>query len=57
MIDASALAQSGLVRSGSLPVKVLGEGEIKSAVTVRARAFSAKARSKIESAGGKAETV
>ncbi|MFQ5457186.1 MAG: 50S ribosomal protein L15 [Myxococcota bacterium] len=57
VIDAIALAQSGLVRSGSLPVKVLGEGELKSAITVRARAFSASARAKIESAGGKAETV
>ena len=57
VVDATALAQSGLIRSGKLSVKILGEGEIKSALTVRARAFSAKARSKIESAGGKVETV
>jgi large subunit ribosomal protein L15 len=57
ILDATSLAQSGLVRSPDLPVKVLGQGEIKSAVTIKANAFSASARTKIESAGGKAETL
>ena len=46
----------GLVRKG-LPVKVLARGEIDRALTVRAHAFSAAARAKIERAGGRAETV
>lgn len=57
VIDAESLARSGLVRSADLPVKVLGAGEVKSSITVRANAFSASAKAKIESAGGKAETV
>ena len=39
------------------PVKVLGRGEVTKALTVRANAFSATARSKIEAAGGRAETL
>jgi large subunit ribosomal protein L15 len=57
VIDAAALARSGLVRSADLPVKVLGTGDVKASFTVRANAFSASAKAKIESAGGKAETV
>jgi len=57
VVDSVALAQSGLIRSAAVPVKVLGEGEISNAITVRAQAFSAKARTKIESAGGTVETI
>ena len=46
----------GLVRKG-LPVKVLGRGEIDRPLSVRAHAFSASARAKIERAGGRAETL
>ena len=38
-------------------IKVLGNGEIKSAVTVTADAFSKSAISKIEAAGGKAVVI
>ena len=57
VVDAEALARAGIVRSQKVPLKVLGDGEIKAAITLRAHAFSAQARSKIESAGGKAETI
>jgi large subunit ribosomal protein L15 len=40
-----------------MPIKVLGDGEIDRKVTVRAHAFSASARSKIEAAGGTAELI
>ncbi len=43
--------------SRDLPVKVLAKGELKVALTVRARAFSAAAREAIEKAGGKAEVA
>src|ERR687892_425527 len=39
------------------PVKVLGRGEISKKLTVRAHAFSASAREKIEAAGGTAEVL
>lgn len=38
-------------------VKILGNGEIKSAVTVSAHAFSKSAIAKIEAAGGKAVVI
>lgn len=48
------LVKAGLVRASELLVKVLGVGEIKRAVTVKAHKFSATAKAKIEAAGGKA---
>lgn len=44
-------------RKGKKPIKVLGDGELDRAITVRAHAFSAAARSKIEAAGGTAEVL
>jgi large subunit ribosomal protein L15 len=51
------LRAAGLIRKRDKLVKVLGSGEISRAVTVRAHAFSASAKSKIESAGGSAEVI
>jgi len=51
-IDREALVKSGLVRSSSTLIKILGEGEISKALTVTADKFSASAREKIEKAGG-----
>jgi large subunit ribosomal protein L15 len=39
------------------PVKVLGKGEISTKLTVRAHAFSASAKEKIEAAGGSCEVI
>jgi large subunit ribosomal protein L15 len=39
------------------PVKVLGRGEISTKLTVRAHAFSASAKEKIEAAGGSCELI
>jgi large subunit ribosomal protein L15 len=39
------------------PVKVLGRGEVSKKLTVRAHAFSASAREKIEGAGGTCEVI
>ena len=50
------LVARGLVRKG-MPVKVLGQGEISKALTVRANAFSKQAAEKIGRAGGAAEVV
>ena len=55
-IDHDFLVKSGLVSRSEL-VKVLGSGELKAAVTVRAHKFSKSAQDKIAAAGGKAETL
>ena len=52
-IGLEELVAAGLVGRKDL-VKVLGNGEIKSAVTLTANAFSESAKAKIEAAGGKA---
>jgi large subunit ribosomal protein L15 len=53
-IDAQALAQAGLTRDASLPVKVLGVGELARSLKVTAAKFSDSAKEKIEKAGGQA---
>lgn len=55
-VDPAALLAHGLVRKGR-PVKVLARGDLDKVLVVRAHAFSAAARSKIEQAGGRAELV
>ena len=51
------LAEAGLVKSLAHPIKVLGRGELKQPLTVKANHFSAAAKAKIEAAGGKAEEI
>lgn len=55
-ITPQLLVEHGLVHGG-LPVKILGDGEITHAVSVRAHRFSKSARSKIEAAGGTCEEL
>jgi len=60
VVDAEALVAAGIVKNNAnraWPIKILGEGELDRALTVRADKFSASARAKIEAAGGTAETV
>jgi large subunit ribosomal protein L15 len=47
----------GIIKSLRQPVKILGDGEITKALTVRAHRFSAVAKEKIEAAGGIVEEV
>ena len=47
----------GAVSKKSAPVKILGDGELKTKLEVSAHAFSASAVKKIESAGGKVVTL
>jgi large subunit ribosomal protein L15 len=51
------LAEQGLVNGKSRLVKILGEGSLSKALTVKAHGFSASAKEKIEAAGGKAELI
>lgn len=48
---------AGLVHKRDKLIKVLGNGDLDRKLTVRAHAFSASARTKIESAGGTAEVI
>ena len=57
VVDPNLLIASGLVRDDKQPVKILGEGKIGVALTVRANAFSASALAKIQEAGGVCETI
>ncbi|MEW6755978.1 MAG: 50S ribosomal protein L15 [Candidatus Latescibacterota bacterium] len=56
-VGPAELRAAGLIRSSAKPVKVLGEGDLTQAVTVRAHAFSRSAVGKIEQAGGRAEVI
>ena len=56
-IGPDELRAAGLVRKKDSLVKVLGDGEVKGAVTVKAHAFSASAKQKIEAAGGSTEVL
>ena len=56
-IDAQVLLDAGVLSKCEYGVKILGSGELTKKLTVRAKAFSASAKEKIEAAGGKAEVV
>jgi large subunit ribosomal protein L15 len=56
-VDLEALRTAGLVRKELDGVKILGDGEIDRALTVKANRFSESAKAKIEKAGGKAEVI
>lgn len=56
-ITPEVLIQHGVIRHVQDGVKVLGRGEVATALTVAAHQFSASARQKIEAAGGKVEVL
>jgi len=55
-ITPEILSEQGLVRAGH-PIKILGTGELSTALTIKAHKFSASARAKIEAAGGSCEVI
>lgn len=55
-VSPETLAELGRVRAGRM-LKVLGDGEISTALTVKAHRFSKSARAKIEAAGGSCEEL
>lgn len=57
VIDIEAFGIAGLVRDICDGIKVLGDGELTKALTVKAHKFSKSALEKIEKAGGKAEVI
>jgi large subunit ribosomal protein L15 len=57
VVDPIAMKEARLVHHEYDLIKILGDGELGKALTVRAQGFSASAKEKIESAGGKAEVI
>ena len=56
-VDVAALMEAGIVKNPRDGVKILGNGDITKKLTVKANAFSASAKEKIEAAGGTAEVI
>ena len=57
VVDANVLLAKGILSKCQYGVKILGNGELTKKLTVKAAAFSASAKEKIEAVGGKAEVV
>jgi large subunit ribosomal protein L15 len=57
VVDAAALVAAGLLKKTLDGVKILGNGTLTKALTVKAAKFSATAKAAIEAAGGTAEEV
>jgi large subunit ribosomal protein L15 len=56
-ITPETLLEAGVIKNSDKAVAILGNGEIKSAMTVKAHRFSKSAREKIEAAGGTVEVL
>lgn len=56
-IDVNYLLAHGFVKDSRKPLKILGNGELKSKLEISANAFSKSAKEKIENLGGKAITI
>jgi large subunit ribosomal protein L15 len=57
LVDEEALVKAGLVKGQKDAIKLLGQGEIKVALTVKLNQVSKSAREKIEAAGGSVEVI
>jgi large subunit ribosomal protein L15 len=57
VVDVDALFAKGVIKAKTVPVKVLGDGELTKALTIRTDKVSGSARIKIEAAGGTVETL
>ena len=57
VVDVQSLLDKGIIKKSLDGVKVLGNGELTKALTVKLTAYTASAKEKIEKAGGKAEVI
>ena len=53
-VDAHILHEKGVIKKIDIPVKILGNGDVKNPITITANMFSKSAIRKLEKAGGKA---
>lgn len=56
-ITPEVLVETGVIKSSDKAVAILGNGEITTALTVKAHRFSKSAKEKIEAAGGSVEVL
>jgi len=56
-VTPEAMQSRGLIDDTTMPVKILGEGELTKKLSVSAAKFSAGARQKIEGAGGSCQPL
>jgi len=56
-ITPEVLIRHGYVSGKNRKIKILGDGSVSKPLTIKAHGFSAKAKEKIEAAGGKAELI
>ncbi len=57
IVTPELLLEKGVVSALRDGIKILGEGKLSKALTVRAHRFSVKAQEQIAAAGGKAEPI
>ena len=57
VIDAQSLAEAGLVKGAFDKIKILGQGELSRALTLKVDRISAGAKAKVEAAGGHVELI
>ena len=56
-VTPETLVEKGIIKKVDERVKILGDGELDRALTIRAHGFSASAKTKIEAAGGTVEVL
>ena len=56
-VDRDAMNAKGLLKKSDLPIKVLANGDLTKALTIKADKFSKSAIDKIQAAGGKIEGI
>ncbi len=56
-VTPEVLLEQGIIKNPQAGIKILGNGEINVALTVKAKKFSQSAVEKIEAAGGKTEVI
>ena len=57
VVDPKAMVEGGLIGTERFPVKILGDGDLKKGLTVKAHSFSKSASEKISAAGGTVERI
>jgi len=57
IVDAQVLAENGLIKGAFNQIKILGNGELTRSLTIKIDRISARAKIKVEAAGGSVELI